>query len=486
MKKLLLGLMLAASQFAMAQLTCATATAVTPGTHTAPAITTGTYVTSCDTSNGDNAAPNSIWYSYTATANGQLVVSSNISTNVAPLSNDTRVSIYSGTCAALTCVAGNDDVSGSNYLSTASATVTAGTTYYIQWDDRWSAAGFTWSLAFTSCAAPTALQLSTITTTTATLTWTAPTPAPASYDIEYGPLGFVQGTGTLANTTSATFTFPSQPSGSNIGFYIRSNCGATQGSWMGPYAVYLVKTPPYSNNFDLATNRADGFVPNGWALAVDDPIGPPPIVVSHTPTAFYYTTTSPTVTANAQLYSRPLDLAAATTHTATFWTRAYAFTANGVAPMTLKVYINTTRSLTNATQIGTAITVNGLTHTQQTSTFTVPTSGTYYLIFSNESAMTANDTALIFDTFSITSSSLSVNDTAAENSNSVYPNPTSDILNIKSKDKVTAVSIYDMSGKRIGASVINNTVDVRALQSGTYIINIETENGRSSEKFIKK
>ncbi|MBF6610599.1 MAG: T9SS type A sorting domain-containing protein [Chryseobacterium sp.] len=69
---------------------------------------------------------------------------------------------------------------------------------------------------------------------------------------------------------------------------------------------------------------------------------------------------------------------------------------------------------------------------------------------------------------------------------SIYPNPTSDILNIGTKEKVQSASIFDMTGRKIEARVMNNTVDVTSLERGTYIINIQTEKGTTSEKFIKK
>lgn len=39
--------------------------------------------------------------------------------------------------------------------------VTGGTTYYIEWDDRWSSTGFDWDLSYVSCTPPTATGSST-------------------------------------------------------------------------------------------------------------------------------------------------------------------------------------------------------------------------------------------------------------------------------------------------------------------------------------
>lgn len=69
---------------------------------------------------------------------------------------------------------------------------------------------------------------------------------------------------------------------------------------------------------------------------------------------------------------------------------------------------------------------------------------------------------------------------------SVYPNPTTDILNIKTDGKVKGVMVFDASGRIMNTSFNNNQVDVKSLESGAYIIRVETEKGISSEKFIKK
>lgn len=68
----------------------------------------------------------------------------------------------------------------------------------------------------------------------------------------------------------------------------------------------------------------------------------------------------------------------------------------------------------------------------------------------------------------------------------VYPNPTSDFINIKSDSKINSVSVVDLTGRKMNTPLNDNKVDVRNLPNGTYIINIETKNGNTSEKFIKQ
>ncbi|MFT4986960.1 MAG: hypothetical protein ACI81Y_001907 [Glaciecola sp.] len=72
------------------------------------------------------------WYLYTASDSGIVTVSSSIDLDLP----DTRISIFTGSCGSLTCLASDDD-SGTNFTSTASFTAAAGDSYYLEWDDRW-------------------------------------------------------------------------------------------------------------------------------------------------------------------------------------------------------------------------------------------------------------------------------------------------------------------------------------------------------------
>lgn len=137
-------------QINFAQNTCATALPITAGTHVIDAIN-GTEVSTpvcAANGTGQTAAE---WYAYTPTQNLTITVTSDLSVNIC---KDTRVHIYTGTCGTLTCIAGDDDggIIGCNsgntnaYLSTATFNVTAGVTYYIVWDNKWSSLGLSFQL----------------------------------------------------------------------------------------------------------------------------------------------------------------------------------------------------------------------------------------------------------------------------------------------------------------------------------------------------
>ncbi|WP_210149687.1 T9SS-dependent choice-of-anchor J family protein [Chryseobacterium scophthalmum] len=99
----------------------------------------------------------------------------------------------------------------------------------------------------------------------------------------------------------------------------------------------------------------------------------------------------------------------------------------------------------------------------------------------------ANSDIIGIDTFSVDRVNLGVNDAIAKKQLlSVYPNPTTDFLAIKTENKIGSVSVFDISGKNINVKLDGDKVDVRSLPAGTYLINIETKDGISTEKFIKK
>ena len=136
--------------------TCASALAiVAPGTYSADGPSSGGgYLPACanDDGTGGNPASNADWYSYTAPSSGVLVVGSTT------VNADTRLSMYSGTCGSLVCLGGDDDINATvtsswetnNYRSRVAIPVSAGVTYYIQWDNLWATTAFQWNLAFSA------------------------------------------------------------------------------------------------------------------------------------------------------------------------------------------------------------------------------------------------------------------------------------------------------------------------------------------------
>jgi len=242
---------------------CATAVQIT---------TNGTYTANGPSSGGgatQTGATNADWYFFTAPAAGEIEVSA---CNLGSI--DTRLWIYDGSCVALNPIANDDDgCTTSNFASIVTGLiVTSGTTYYIEWDDRWSQLGFQFNFTFTSygsCPPPTNLNASNITQTTASLSWIEIGSATA-WEIEYDITGFTQGTGNqIAGVTNNPYSLNSLSPTTVYDFYVRSVCGPGDTSnWTGPYSFStscLTLSTPYTEHFENT-----GAIPNCWTNDIGD------------------------------------------------------------------------------------------------------------------------------------------------------------------------------------------------------------------------
>ena len=70
---------------------------------------------------------------------------------------------------------------------------------------------------------------------------------------------------------------------------------------------------------------------------------------------------------------------------------------------------------------------------------------------------------------------------------SVYPNPTSGIVQVTlpSSVEILSVSVSDLSGKKMNANVSGTTVDMSNFASGVYMINVNTTEGNLVRKVMK-
>lgn len=127
---------------AQAQSDCSSALPVTAGTYVWVDQVNGTQVPTPVCALTGAGATAGMWYRYTAPEHRTVRVTTDLTINAG---RDTRVHVYSGDCAALTCVAGDDD-SGTGTLAMVQFEATEGNTYLIAFDDRWDAQGFTFQV----------------------------------------------------------------------------------------------------------------------------------------------------------------------------------------------------------------------------------------------------------------------------------------------------------------------------------------------------
>ncbi|MFN5346751.1 MAG: T9SS type A sorting domain-containing protein [Bacteroidota bacterium] len=97
------------------------------------------------------------------------------------------------------------------------------------------APGLTFRYAPTSCPSPTNLFATQITTNSATLSWTNPVTG-GTFNVEYGPVGFTPGSGTIVNTSSTSVSITGLSSLTSYSFYVQKSCGTGNNSLnIGPY-----------------------------------------------------------------------------------------------------------------------------------------------------------------------------------------------------------------------------------------------------------
>jgi len=125
-----------------AQQDCASAIPIDAGVHSVAAIMGEIPDAPRCTTVDDGPAAHAIWYSYSATADTIVEITTSV---FGQPQVDTRFHVYHGDCADLTCVVGNDN-GGLNGTSRASFDAQIGETYYIVFDDRWSSDAFSFEL----------------------------------------------------------------------------------------------------------------------------------------------------------------------------------------------------------------------------------------------------------------------------------------------------------------------------------------------------
>lgn len=190
----------------------------------------------------------------------------------------------------------------------------------------------------------------------------------------------------------------------------------------------------------------------------------------------------PAGTANDWLVSPQINIPAAATGVNLTW----AATSMG-APSFLenyKVYISTTgNQVANFTTILKTVTNESVTGTYHTVNLNSYVGQNVYIAFRDDSN---DEYIMLLDNIKVTSTNTLATADIVKKQTYFSPNPTSDFLNIKTDSKINSVSVVDITGKKVNVKLDGDKVDVRSLPAGTYLINVETKDGISTEKFIKK
>ena len=125
-----------------------------------------------------------------------------------------------------------------------------------------------------SCPDPSAQTESNITASSADLGWTENGSA-TIWNIEYGPTGFSQGSGTtVSGVTSNPYTLSGLSDNTTYDWYVQADCGSgSTSNWTGPSTfttTCATKTAPWSDDFEAHTATTNSTWGNCWS---SDPSG---------------------------------------------------------------------------------------------------------------------------------------------------------------------------------------------------------------------
>lgn len=68
----------------------------------------------------------------------------------------------------------------------------------------------------------------------------------------------------------------------------------------------------------------------------------------------------------------------------------------------------------------------------------------------------------------------------------LYPNPTSDVLNVEIAEKITSIEVYNMVGQLVKSSGNGSkSLNVASLKKGIYVVKVVTDNYTHTEKMMK-
>ncbi|MDA8687426.1 hypothetical protein N9L72_02840 [Schleiferiaceae bacterium] len=120
------------------------------------------------------------------------------------------------------------------------------------------------------CPEPIGLSLAAATQASATISWSS---SSAAFNIEVGPMGFTQGTGTSYSSTTTSYTATGLTQNTYYDAYVMANCTSTgdgTSNWVGPFTFKTEcgdQAVPYTNGFEgyASGNTTTPNLPDCWA-----------------------------------------------------------------------------------------------------------------------------------------------------------------------------------------------------------------------------
>lgn len=344
-------------------------------------------------------------------------------------------------------------------------------------DNIFYAIGSATIAAFGNCssAVPMAITVSGITKTSATVNWGAL--QGATYSLMYRKAGTA--TWTTVPVPTNSYTISGLTEATQYEFQVANDCGSAIGSYS---ASSNFTTLPLIICAATGTNSSDEFISNVTVT----PTGLAPI--SNTSAASPYTnyTTDATKLITLTKGSSGNAISVTKQWTSTQYndgvTAWIDFNRDGIFSDSELIFTSVPNKITPVS--GTfsvpadANTVGNITMRVVLAYNTQPTNG-----------CSSQDYGEIEDyPVRIQSQTLATHDVVKDNSSiQIYPNPTSDVLNVTKVSSKAQFTITNMAGQLVmSGQITDNKISVSKLNTGAYMISIEDKGTTSNLKFIKK
>ncbi|WP_415793598.1 fibronectin type III domain-containing protein, partial [Flavobacterium saliperosum] len=388
-----------------------------------------------------------------------------------------------------------------------------------------------------SCFAPTALNATVLSSDSVSLSWTAGA-GESLWNIEYGPSGFTQGTGTVESGVSNPYVLNGLAAATEYEYYVQADCGAGDTSvWVGPFLFDTTQTPGCTTVISPADGAID--VPAGTIVfSWDAPTTGDPAVSYN----MYYGTTPGDVTnlvGNFLTTSANIDV---TDFNTTFYWTIQAVNAGGEATgcaiwsFTTGAAPGYCLSAVNGQWPGTTytpatcdgVTVNNVTTNGWAGEYSLvnvtagetykfeSSNATDFITISSDGGVTpdAYGTTPVLWTSTVTGpirfythlddqcTSEDVSRTRSvtcggalsaasfdADSFEAYPNPVKNVLNLAYTTEIASVAVYNLVGQEVMSKNLNaaqSQLDMSNLSAGTYVVKVNVDGLVKTIKVVKE
>jgi hypothetical protein len=241
---------------------------------------------------------------------------------------------------------------------------------------------------------------------------------------------------------------------------------------------------PYTTGFE---NNATDLM--GWSVLDNDGTGNSfflsPSAHSGTQSLWSFENNINTAS-NDWAFSTCINFTAATNYRITYWKRLTTGYAGS-----LGLSIGMTQDVAGMTQVLspiTALTANS-TWVQDSATFMVPTTGTYYIGFNTVNTNAAATLSIRLDDVMVKEVLSGVGITESSiNEISVYPSPSTGVFTVNVTAANSSIEVFNMVGKRIYANAElakgSNSVDLTGFADGAYFVKVVSGSKVSTQKIV--